>query len=287
MSGWLAIWLSVPLTFAASWFGGRFHGLIAGSHLRAQTLLSFVGGLMIGMAVLHLVPHAVLTLGSLDTAMYGVLGGVLGVFLLIRFLHVHSHEPGRRLGEPAGVHDHAHEDDDEHDHQHAQSGRVRWMVLLSGLGLHSIVDGVAIASAARLAEAAGGWPGLPVLLVVMLHKPIDAVSLTGTMAASGETSGKRRLLNLLFAMVTPGATLAAYAGFAATDTGAGMAMALAAGAFICVSLADLMPEVQFHSHHRLRLTAALLAGVGLAAGIGVLEGAGHGHDGGSHHGHAH
>jgi len=48
-------------------------------------------------------------------------------------------------------------------------------------------------------------------------------------------------------------------------------LAFAAGAFICIALGDLLPEVQFHSHDRLRLTALFLLGVGLAAGIGWLE----------------
>ena len=37
------------------------------------------------------------------------------------------------------------------------------------------------------------------------------------------------------------------------------------------SLADLLPEVTFHSHDRVWLTAALFLGVALAWGIGFLE----------------
>ncbi len=275
MDGWLAILISVPLTFAASWFGGRFHASIGASHLRIQTLLSFVGGLMLGMAVLHLIPHAMVHLPSVDVAMYAVLCGMLGTFLLMRFLHVHSHEPGVACADTE--HDHAHEAREHLGPETAETSSgsgsgVRWLVLLSGLGLHGVVDGLAIASAVRLACGdGGGWAGLSVLVVVMLHKPIDAVSLTGTMAAGGETVAKRRLVNFAYASITPIATVAAYAGLPTTGAGPGLAMAVAAGAFICVALADLMPEVQFHSHHRVRLTLALLAGVTLAWSIGLLE----------------
>jgi zinc and cadmium transporter len=48
-------------------------------------------------------------------------------------------------------------------------------------------------------------------------------------------------------------------------------LAFAAGAFICIALGDLLPEVQFHSHDRIRLTALFLLGVGLAVAIGWLE----------------
>ena len=73
------------------------------------------------------------------------------------------------------------------------------------------------------------------------------------------------------------------------------ALAFSAGVFLCISLSDLLPEVQFHSHDRLRLSLALLLGVGLAVGIGWLEPAHtHGQGGGAHlhgehdaHGHGH
>ena len=51
----------------------------------------------------------------------------------------------------------------------------------------------------------------------------------------------------------------------------GIALALSAGTFLCISLSDLLPELQFHAHDRLRLSAALLAGVGAACLIGLLE----------------
>jgi zinc and cadmium transporter len=49
------------------------------------------------------------------------------------------------------------------------------------------------------------------------------------------------------------------------------ALAFSAGAFICIALSDLLPEVHFHSHDRTKLTVAFLLGIGLAYGIGVLE----------------
>jgi zinc and cadmium transporter len=51
----------------------------------------------------------------------------------------------------------------------------------------------------------------------------------------------------------------------------GCALAFAAGVFLCISLADLLPELAFHSHDRLPLTAVLLLGIALAWGIGFLE----------------
>ena len=52
------------------------------------------------------------------------------------------------------------------------------------------------------------------------------------------------------------------------------ALAFSAGAFICIALSDLLPEVHFHSHDRAKLTLAFLLGIGLAYGMGGLEPAG-------------
>ena len=57
----------------------------------------------------------------------------------------------------------------------------------------------------------------------------------------------------------------------------GTALAFSAGTFLCIAAADLLPELQFHSHDRVKLSAALLAGIALAVLFGALEGASHGH----------
>ena len=49
------------------------------------------------------------------------------------------------------------------------------------------------------------------------------------------------------------------------------ALAFSAGAFICIALGDLLPEIQFHSHDRMKLTVLFVLGIVLAWGIGVVE----------------
>jgi zinc and cadmium transporter len=59
-----------------------------------------------------------------------------------------------------------------------------------------------------------------------------------------------------------------------SDTGryaVGAALAFSAGAFVCIALSDLLPEVHFHSHDRVRLTLAFIMGILLAYGLGYLE----------------
>lgn len=41
-------------------------------------------------------------------------------------------------------------------------------------------------------------------------------------------------------------------------------LAFSAGIFLCISLSDLLPEMQFHAHNQFQLTISLLAGLSLA-----------------------
>ena len=51
----------------------------------------------------------------------------------------------------------------------------------------------------------------------------------------------------------------------------GCALAFSAGVFLCISLGDLLPEVHFHSHDRIKLTVVFLVGIGLAYGLRFIE----------------
>ena len=57
-----------------------------------------------------------------------------------------------------------------------------------------------------------------------------------------------------------------------------MALAFSAGTFLCISLSDLLPELQFHQHDRVKLTIALLLGLAVAYAAAQLEAATHKHD---------
>ena len=56
-----------------------------------QLMISVVAGLMLGVAMFHLLPHAVVHLQSIDEAVGWTMGGLLSMFFLIRCFHFHSH----------------------------------------------------------------------------------------------------------------------------------------------------------------------------------------------------
>ena len=51
----------------------------------------------------------------------------------------------------------------------------------------------------------------------------------------------------------------------------GIALAIAAGIFLCIALGDLLPEMEFHSHHGWLLTTLLLLGIAIAWGLTFIE----------------
>jgi zinc and cadmium transporter len=256
------------------------------THARLQTAVSFVAGLMLSMALLHFIPHAVHQNHSVDQTVRWALGGFLVMFFLQRFFPHHHHD----------VSDGAPESGDlgvDHEAKHSQhfpthtleeesASQLAWAATTVGMTLHSLVGGVALAAAvAADSHEHGGLVGLGTALVIILHKPFDAMAVSTLMAASGCSRFSRHLLNALFALATPLGAVLFYVGashFASANPGfLGSALAFCAGTFLCIACADLLPELQFHSHDRVKLSLALLGGIGIAVLIGLFEASGHDH----------
>ena len=92
------------------------------------------------------------------------------------------------------------------------------------------------------------------------------------MRLGGWSETRRGLANAVFAVLCPLAAILFYLGFSGPIASVlPAALGFSAGAFICIALADLLPEVQFHSHDRLKLTASFAVGLMIALALGVLE----------------
>jgi|GEM_PF-1958559 zinc and cadmium transporter len=264
--------ITIFLIVAASLVGGAAPLFIRLSHTRLQMLLSFVGGLLIGVGVLHMLPHAALELDSVDTSALALLVGLVGMFFLTRIFHVHHHGS-----------------EDEHDQHQAtegtdtiscdhHSGELGWLPLGIGLAFHSLVDGVALAATfhvTRHADQSHWWLGAAPLLAILLHKPFDSLSICSVMIARGVSRRQAMLANLLFATITPLGIILFQLGLAegtiATRAIVGWTLGISAGAFLCIALGDILPEVRFHSHDRVALSTSLLAGILVAVLIRFAE----------------
>ena len=286
-SGLAVLAIQLAVIAAAAFAGGSWVAFLALTHRTMQVLLSFTGGVLLGVGLLHLLPHAILEFrGDVPATMVWVVAGFFLMFLLERVFHGHAHHTAD--GGPTH-HPHTHGESCGHAHRHGhQAGRWSWCGAFAGLALHSLADGAALAASVGSDAAHGGGllAGLATFLAILLHKPFDSGIIATLMIEAGVSVRVRRLAIAAYALIVPIGALAFLASLHLVgpqqSAVVGSAMAMAAGAFICIAAADLLPEVQFHSHDGVLLTTSLALGLATAWGITALERTSH-----AHHAHAH
>ncbi len=241
------------------------------THLSLQIYLSLSAGAMLGAAFFHMLPESAERAGHQFGWWMAV--GVIGLYMIERFLSPHSHDTD---GEKDEDHDHHHEHE-EHSHGEVEAGhagslhpaapQVAGWSAVAGLSIHTVLGGVALGSAVLGPESTHEL-GLAVFLATLLHKPADALTISALLTKGGTSRQRALLVQCFFALLIPAGVL--LFGFGQTLMSGQMGMkftgcvlAFSAGTFICIALSDLLPEVQFHSHDRAKLFVAVLAGAGI------------------------
>ncbi len=262
--------------------GAILLGALAGGALplfasvrRSDLLLSFSAGVMLGAAFFHMLPEAVEEGGSAVVPF--VIVGFLVLYLAERFVLVHvCAEPGpnRRLSTVgAPLPHHADEHDHEH-HGHADAdgtgcdvhtlGLAAWL----GLSAHTLVDGFALGAASATPEL-----GALVFLAILAHKIPNSFSLSAILLSEGYSRGKAVAMNAAFALMVPvGAGI--YVVLRETiqvQRFTALALAASAGTFLHLSLSDILPDLHRRGTSKWRLSASLVAGVGLMAALTLLR----------------
>lgn len=261
--------------FLVAALGGSLPLLFKPTDRLLHGALSFSSGVFLGAVFLHLFPelagiaegahgtpavfdptgrHAAEAAAAGGTHVHGdpflwfwVLVGVMAVYLVEALLignHAHCHTTTEHG-------DHA----DQHHHN-----TVGWAAL-SGLSLHALTAGVALAGAAD-----GSSRAQSLFIGLVAHKGFESFSLTSVFRLAGASRTRILTLVLLFSSVTPiGVLLGGTIKSGLGDQGDGIMMALAAGAFLYVCLCELLPEV---FHRREDVFAKLIL---LASGIGSIH----------------
>jgi zinc and cadmium transporter len=262
------------LTGAVSLLGGVVPLLWRISHRWLQVLLSLVAGVMAGIAAIDLLPHAIegmaaaaahadatghdhATHSGIRAAMGWAVGGFLGMYLLERFFCFHHHEQDDGGCAHAG-------------HGHTMS----WIGAMTGLSVHAILAGVGLGAAILLEGGEGvAWPGSAMLLAIALHKPFDGLAIVTLMGRDQRGSQARWVATALYAVVTPAGILLTWVIGGSTDieVWAAPAVAVTAGLLLCIALSDILPELQYHTHDRLLLSGALIAGLLIAVAASALH----------------
>ncbi|MCC7292363.1 MAG: ZIP family metal transporter [Phycisphaerales bacterium] len=327
-----------------SLLGGWFPLAQRISHVKLQVYLSLSAGAMLGAAFFHMMPES----AHLCEEQFGLwmAVGVLGLYVIERFLSPHSHETVEELGReldshrhshqgghsPAHAHTHApspahsHEPTHSHEHPHshehvraepcpkvskgidapaterastegaaglasdgagsqAAAPRVAGWSAVIGLFLHTLMGGAALGSAV-LGHDAAPQLGFAVFVATVLHKPADSFTISTLLTKSGYSRGTAFIAQIAFAGMIPlgvvlfGLGESALAERVLQSELTGGMLAFSAGTFVCIALSDLLPEVQFHSHDRMKLFMAVILGAAVMYVTALFEPAhavGHAH----------
>ena len=255
----------------ASVLGIWVQSAISLTHTRVQMAMSFVAGLVIGVAMYHLLPHGFERISGerpIQIAVWWMLVGMVLMVLLLRVFPLHQHDPTEEKYEPVGR------------NSGVDSSSLNWLGIALGMGLHGLTEGTALGAAVLSRE--GAITGVDsvsfgMFFAIVLHKPLDAFFLFGMLRVAGLGRRYGYVLSVATALVCPLGAFVAYKGIGllaepAADETIGRALAFGAGALVCVSLSDLLPEIHFHRHDRLKLTVSFVAGLALAYALHVFEG---------------
>jgi zinc and cadmium transporter len=296
LTAYLALYCLVIVV--ASLLGGWIPLHVTLTHKRLQIANSLIGGFMLGIALLHMLPHAMMSNNPFQQLMLWMVAGVLTMFLLERFFHFHQHDLPSHP--PSAHEDDGHDHSQGHGHVHGpgcehdpepvavedcdedttetphydHKPKLSWSGAAIGLILHSLIAGVAL-GASMSAEQGVAFPGLALFLVIIFHKPFDSMTLLALVASTGWSRKAGHVINALFALAVPLGAGVFMLGFAnehdAHSMIVGNALAFTAGVFLCIALSDVLPELHFHQHDKFTLTAALVIGLAIAWGIAHFE----------------
>lgn len=228
-------------------------------------LVSLSTGVLLGTALLHVLPQAFESHAAPHALFLTLLGGILFFFLLEKvelYRHGHHHE-----------HDH-------HDHHHGfdaeQAGRGGWSVLV-GDSIHNFCDGVLIAGAFLVDPGVGLFTALAIIAHEIPQEVGDYIVLIN----AGFSKAKALMFNALSGLA---AVLGGGLGYFLLGPWQELLpylMVVAASSFVYVAVADLIPQLQ----RRLSARDTALQVVWLAAGLGIIALLVGGHD--HHHGSGH
>lgn len=194
-----------------------------------EKLIALSAGFMISVATLDLAPEAITHIGSRAAAL------ILAGFLLVHFTQ-HTLVPHFHFGEEV--------------HEVTRAGSVS---ALAGLLLHTLVDGVAITSAAQVRAELG----FLVFIAILLHKLPEGLAISSIFLASGASRARALMAGASLGIATILGSVAT--GFLAPLRHYGLA--LAAGVSLYVSASNLVPE--FQAKKDWKLQASFFAGCGL------------------------
>jgi zinc and cadmium transporter len=212
-------------------------------------LVSLSTGLLLGTALLNVLPEAFESQAHPQHLFITLLGGLLFFFFLEKAeLYRHGH----------------HHESDSHQHHHGfdlqQAGRGGWSVLV-GDSIHNFCDGVIIA-ASFLADT---HLGLVTAAAIIAHEIPQEVGDYIVLINAGFSRGRALLYNAISGLAAVVGGVMGYWVMTPWQALLPYLLVVASSSFIYVAVADLIPQLQ----HRLPLRATLAQIAWLILGLAL------------------
>lgn len=223
-------------------------------------LISLSAGILLGTALLHVLPEAFESEAGAHALFFTLLLGLLFFWLLEKaelYRHVHHHE--------GDGHDHHHQFDQQ------QAGRGGLSILV-GDSIHNFCDGVIIA-AAFLADERLGW--ITALAIVAHEIPQEAGDYIVLLNA-GFSRTRALMFNGLSGMAAVLGGVVGYFAMVPFENYFPYLLVIASSSFIYVAVADLLPQLQQRLSWRETATQIALLGLGLGI-VGLASSMQHAH----------
>ena len=223
---WFYAIASVITVSVVSLFGIGLLSLRAQKLRNILTLLvSLSAGALFGDAFVHLLPEAAENGFTLSVSV-AVLLGIAFFFIIEKFIHwKHCHKPDHI--------EHKHRDGEDHVHHFA-------IMNLFGDGVHNMIDGLIIGVSYLVSIPVG----IATTIAVFVHEIPQEVSDFGVLLHGGFSKKKALFFNFIISLgALVGVVVALLVGSMAEEL-AHFLLPFAAGGFIYIAGADLIPELR-------------------------------------------
>lgn len=210
-------------------------------------LVSLAIGVLLGNAFIHLIPDALLAIGSMQEVSLYTLLGILLFFFIEKGMHWrHQHE----IYVPEKI------------NTITESIKPMGRLNLMGDFIHNFTDGTLIAGSFAVSPQLG----VITTLAIAAHEIPQEISDTGTLMYSGYTLKKAIKLNFLCSLscLLGVACIVLLDGFFSIPVQ--YMLPVTAGGFIYIATSDMMPELQ----KKFSLQSHLGQGVGILAGLTIM-----------------
>ncbi len=205
----------------------------------------FAAGALLGAAFMDLLPEAVES-GSAKTALLFTLIGILGFFLLERFMHWFHHH---------------HENEES---SKLKAGETIPLIIIGDI-LHNFIDGIVIAAGFLVSVETGAV----VTLAVAAHEIPQEIGDFGLLLSKGMRRRSVILVNVFSAVITTIAAVLFFHFGKSTVGDLDILLGLVAGFFIYIATSDIIPTLHKTKNNRLAAMQTLLLILG-ASVVGVL-----------------